>query len=296
MTQSTTDIATNEIYSNQGSHELFVNNDETVIFDDLLCNNNNNNKNKQDFNRTKDRESTSSKQELVEREICSEVELTEDDNNNNLELQSTQFNQTLEISKTRTSIHNLVIENSNDVQVGDAVIYNGPVTIQQYVVKENGSSFKKKISLNKEFLKDFLQWRKHLLCKSLTFLGVIILVLVTVFVSLKFSKADNQELENGVSASSTLRIIPRQEWFGRAPNYTRTLASELPINRTIIAHTVTESCSNLETCSLRVREIQNFHMNNYKWGDIGYNFLIGGDGFVYEGRGWMMEGVHTFSM
>ena len=27
--------------------------------------------------------------------------------------------------------------------------------------------------------------------------------------------------------------------------------------------------------------------------DIGYNFLIGGDGIVYEGRGWNKQGAHT---
>ena len=29
-------------------------------------------------------------------------------------------------------------------------------------------------------------------------------------------------------------------------------------------------------------------------GDIGYNFLIGGDGAVYEGLGWFKEGAHTY--
>jgi len=30
------------------------------------------------------------------------------------------------------------------------------------------------------------------------------------------------------------------------------------------------------------------------WDDIGYSFLIGGDGRVYEGRGWGYQGAHTF--
>ena len=30
------------------------------------------------------------------------------------------------------------------------------------------------------------------------------------------------------------------------------------------------------------------------WTDIGYNFLIGGDGRVYEGRGWGVTGGHTY--
>lgn len=34
-------------------------------------------------------------------------------------------------------------------------------------------------------------------------------------------------------------------------------------------------------------------MESRNWWDIAYNFLIGGDGAVYEGRGWDSEGSHT---
>jgi hypothetical protein len=30
-----------------------------------------------------------------------------------------------------------------------------------------------------------------------------------------------------------------------------------------------------------------------KWGDIAYNFMVGGDGAVYEGRGWDKQGAHS---
>lgn len=46
-------------------------------------------------------------------------------------------------------------------------------------------------------------------------------------------------------------------------------------------------------CTLRVRLIQTFHMESRSWDDIGYNFLVGGDGAVYEGRGWDKVGAHT---
>lgn len=34
-------------------------------------------------------------------------------------------------------------------------------------------------------------------------------------------------------------------------------------------------------------------MESRNWDDIGYNFLVGGDGSVYEGRGWDKMGAHT---
>ncbi|CAD6213450.1 GSCOCT00014019001.2-RA-CDS [Cotesia congregata] len=36
------------------------------------------------------------------------------------------------------------------------------------------------------------------------------------------------------------------------------------------------------------------HIEGNGWADIGYNFLIGGDGLVYVGRGWDIEGAHAF--
>lgn len=39
--------------------------------------------------------------------------------------------------------------------------------------------------------------------------------------------------------------------------------------------------------------MQTYHMESQNWDDIGYNFLVGGDGDVYEGRGWDKQGAHT---
>lgn len=46
-------------------------------------------------------------------------------------------------------------------------------------------------------------------------------------------------------------------------------------------------------CVLRVRLIQMFHIESRKWDDIGYNFLVAGDGSAYFGRGWDYIGAHT---
>lgn len=34
-------------------------------------------------------------------------------------------------------------------------------------------------------------------------------------------------------------------------------------------------------------------MDQKGWSDIGYNFLVGEDGNVYEGRGWDKQGAHS---
>merc|ERR1719147_682398 len=39
---------------------------------------------------------------------------------------------------------------------------------------------------------------------------------------------------------------------------------------------------------------QDWHINGNGWCDIGYSFVVGGDGNVYEGRGWNEIGAHTY--
>lgn len=34
-------------------------------------------------------------------------------------------------------------------------------------------------------------------------------------------------------------------------------------------------------------------MDTFNWSQVGYNFLVGGDGRIYEGRGWNYMGDHT---
>ncbi len=60
-----------------------------------------------------------------------------------------------------------------------------------------------------------------------------------------------------------------------------------------VHHSAMDSCYDQVSCSAEVREIQDLHMDTNGWDDIGYSFLIGGDGQVYEGRGWNVQGAHT---
>ncbi|XP_011695184.1 PREDICTED: peptidoglycan-recognition protein 2-like [Wasmannia auropunctata] len=88
-------------------------------------------------------------------------------------------------------------------------------------------------------------------------------------------------------------IIGRNEWTSNAAagdvNYLIA-----PIPYVIIQHTVTPECDSREDCTARVDNIRGVHMDINNWDDIGYSFVIGGDGNVYEGVGWIVEGAHTY--
>uniref|UniRef100_A0A9I3ES85 Peptidoglycan recognition protein family domain-containing protein n=1 Tax=Anopheles epiroticus TaxID=199890 RepID=A0A9I3ES85_9DIPT len=89
-----------------------------------------------------------------------------------------------------------------------------------------------------------------------------------------------------------LRLVTRTEWLAQPPREELT-DLKLPVGKVIIAHTATEGCTTQQACKALVQSIQRYHINNVKYGDIGYNFLIGGDDSVYEGRGWLKVGAHT---
>nr|XP_023024203.1 peptidoglycan recognition protein-like [Leptinotarsa decemlineata] len=86
--------------------------------------------------------------------------------------------------------------------------------------------------------------------------------------------------------------ITRQEWNAAAPLSNRTLR-ENPPPFVVVHHSATKSCLTEEECKSLVKSIQRFHMVDNRWDDIGYTFLIGGDGRVYEGRGWNRHGAHV---
>ena len=88
--------------------------------------------------------------------------------------------------------------------------------------------------------------------------------------------------------------MPRLEWGAMPPVRPPHLLEVLPPSRVIISHTATPFCYTQTHCILKVRVAQTFHIESKGWDDIAYNFLVGGDGNVYEGRGWDVEGAHTF--
>ncbi|GFT51628.1 peptidoglycan-recognition protein SB1, partial [Nephila pilipes] len=95
----------------------------------------------------------------------------------------------------------------------------------------------------------------------------------------------------GLNAATCPEIVTRAQWGARTARPSRSLA--LPVNHVFIHHTDGATCSSKETCSKVIRQIQEDHQKRKKFADIGYSFLVGGDGRIYEGRGWKAVGAHT---
>jgi N-acetylmuramoyl-L-alanine amidase len=92
--------------------------------------------------------------------------------------------------------------------------------------------------------------------------------------------------------SSELRIVSRQEWSARPP-LLPLVTLVTPVANVVILHTASKNCLSQYNCSALVRQIQDGHTNK-KYDDIAYSFLVGGDGNVYEGRGWDTRGAFGY--
>ncbi|KAL6261557.1 hypothetical protein P5V15_006644 [Pogonomyrmex californicus] len=98
---------------------------------------------------------------------------------------------------------------------------------------------------------------------------------------------------NFIKATECPRIVSRKEWKARE-RLNFKIKPELPVPYVVIHHGgIRNYCRDQETCSAIVRSYQNLHMDDRGWWDIGYSFLIGEDGNVYEGRGWDFTGAHA---
>ncbi|KAE8584873.1 hypothetical protein XENTR_v10021142 [Xenopus tropicalis] len=92
-------------------------------------------------------------------------------------------------------------------------------------------------------------------------------------------------------ANSCPTILTKAQWGGRAA--TCRTAMTTPVPYVIIHHTAGAHCSSQTSCISQAKSIQNYHMNSNAWCDVGYSFLVGEDGNVYEGRGWNSVGAHA---
>lgn len=89
-------------------------------------------------------------------------------------------------------------------------------------------------------------------------------------------------------------IIPRCLWGAKIPKGIPSRLSP-PLHFIYVHHTEVPSrpCLTFKQCSRDMRAMQRFHQEERGWKDIGYSFVVGSDGYMYEGRGWWRQGSHT---
>ncbi|XP_058513634.1 N-acetylmuramoyl-L-alanine amidase [Ochotona princeps] len=90
-------------------------------------------------------------------------------------------------------------------------------------------------------------------------------------------------------------IHPRCRW-GAAPYRGQPRSLHLPLGFLYVHHTYEPAspCTSFTQCAQNMRSMQRFHQDTRGWDDLGYSFVVGSDGYMYEGRGWHWLGAHTF--
>ncbi|KAJ0173084.1 hypothetical protein K1T71_011260 [Dendrolimus kikuchii] len=84
----------------------------------------------------------------------------------------------------------------------------------------------------------------------------------------------------------------KSEWGGREATGVTRLTTPVPF--VVIHHTyIPGICLTVDRCMRDMRAMQDHHQLTNKWQDIGYSFAVGGEGSVFEGRGWQAVGAHA---
>lgn len=77
-------------------------------------------------------------------------------------------------------------------------------------------------------------------------------------------------------------IYSKEQWGGMKPRYEGQLLHPTPF--IVISHITTPACYSFDVCAARMRDFQVLHMgDDFDFPHIGYSFVVGGDGNVYEG-------------
>ncbi|XP_068853940.1 N-acetylmuramoyl-L-alanine amidase isoform X1 [Aphelocoma coerulescens] len=89
-------------------------------------------------------------------------------------------------------------------------------------------------------------------------------------------------------------IVPRCLW-GARPYRGTPSPLRPPLGSVFLHHTLEPArpCRTFGACARAMRDMQRFHQDTRGWDDIGYSFVVGSDGYLYEGRGWHWVGAHT---
>lgn len=84
-------------------------------------------------------------------------------------------------------------------------------------------------------------------------------------------------------------VMSREAWRARAP---KNDYAPHTIDGIVVHHTWRPTQAQYKK-DATMRGIQNYHMDNNKWTDIGYHFIIGPEGVIYQGRPETVVGAHS---
>ncbi|XP_061704139.1 peptidoglycan recognition protein-like [Cydia pomonella] len=122
-------------------------------------------------------------------------------------------------------------------------------------------------------------------------LSLVLCTALILFFSLLFKRGEL----NIVDKAPHEWNITREDWQARDHSDNTTVTRFAPLKLVVVQHTVGLECHRFTNCAAVLRSLQRYYLESKDLGyDIPYNFLIGNDGRVYQGRGWNREGAHTY--
>ncbi|XP_076272865.1 peptidoglycan-recognition protein SC2-like [Rhynchophorus ferrugineus] len=136
---------------------------------------------------------------------------------------------------------------------------------------------------------------------SLAFLMVLVVVALSLVFYLPLSLSPNPSSPIIPSSGHSddlgdgIQIIQRHEWSARDPLNVTKISEPPKIVR--IMHTAGFKCNSYQKCATQVLALQGWQVSSQGMPDVAYNYLIGGDGNVYVGRGadvqneWMPNAI-----
>ncbi|XP_069701744.1 peptidoglycan-recognition protein 1-like isoform X1 [Periplaneta americana] len=176
------------------------------------------------------------------------------------------------------------VSGCSEVHYGPALTYNGPVTVNQvFAVERLAIQQQDEQEDQVKAVVGSATWLRRL-----PYVGLVVclgtLSIIGIYLLVRNATSSGAKLDK-------MRLIRRWDWSAQNQSGVM-IPLKHPVRYVVILHSADgEQCSTTEECSERVRGIQKFHMKTRGWSDIAYSFLVGGDGNVYEGRGWDARGA-----
>ncbi|XP_032526740.2 peptidoglycan-recognition protein SC2-like isoform X2 [Danaus plexippus] len=133
---------------------------------------------------------------------------------------------------------------------------------------------------------------RRLRCSVAVFVCWALVVASALVIYLVYVALPNQQFRLDIGLNETW-YLRRGDWQAMNPYNVRFL--HLPVPKVIIGHSAANYCNQRYRCIEQMIIIQQDHLRR-ELSDIGPNFLVGGNGFVFEGRGANVHGAMVGSL